>query len=227
MMRHISSSLVLVAVLAAAAPGVALAHGVVVVQPPPPVYVTPVPHRPPPRGTYARGFTPTPRTWYMGMGLVGTNIVGQSGGPEQLDSGAGLSAWLGVRLADSLGLEIGWLGSFHNPASVSTWFGAETDFLVLEGVTADARLHLAPGRPFDPYLQGGVGVYFLGSEHFGLDSVGTGFQAGGGGDIWLTPAITLGVRALYRGVAMGPPDGGDNDTFVSAVTLEGALAFHF
>jgi hypothetical protein len=196
---------------------------------------------PPPRGYYGGGghpghYAPPPArapmpnaTWYMGLGIVGTSILDQSGGPEVLDPGGGLSLWAGVHLSDALSLQIGWLGSFHNPADVDTWYGAETDFLVLEAVTADARLHLTRGGSvFDPYLMGGVGLYWLGSEHLGMDSVGTGFQAGGGFDVWVGPFVTLGVRARYHGIAMGPPDGeGDNDTFISAATVEGSIALHF
>ena len=175
------------------------------------------------------GPPPVPRsTWYLGAGLVGTEIVGQSGGPEQLEGGGGLSAWIGLHVSDVLSLELGWLGSFHNPAGVATWYGDETDFLVLEGVTADAKIHLTRGgQRFAPYLQGGVGLYFLGSEHLGMDSVGTGFQAGGGFDLWLSPAVTLGVRGRYHGISMGPPEGGERDTFISAVTIEGSVGFHF
>jgi hypothetical protein len=170
----------------------------------------------------------SPTTWYMGLGLFGTSILDQSGGPEQLESGGGISVWAGLHVNEVLSLEVGWLGSFHNPADVGTWYGAETDFLVLEGVTADARLHLTRGnRGFDPYLQGGVGLYFLGSEHFGMDSIGTGFQAGGGFDFWVGSQVTLGVRARYHGISMGPPPSGDNDTFISAATVEGSLGVHF
>jgi opacity protein-like surface antigen len=167
-------------------------------------------------------------TFYAGLGLVGTDVVHQSGGPETLDPGGGLTAWLGVHLNDRLSLEVGWMGSFHNPAEVASAWGTEPDYLVLEGVTADARLHLAPaaGR-IDPYVQGGVGVYFLGSEHLGIDSVGTGFQLGGGVDFWIAPSMTLGLRAVYHGIAMGPPDGGDSDTFINAVTFEGGVGVHF
>ena len=165
----------------------------------------------------------------MGLGVVGTSILDQTGGPEVLEPGGGVSLWAGVHLSDALSLEIGWLGSFHNPADVDTWYGPETDFLVLEGVTADARIHLTRGGSvFDPYIMGGVGLYWLGSEHLGMDSVGTGFQAGGGFDLWVSPVVTLGLRARYHGIAMGPPDGdGENDTFISAATVEGSIALHF
>jgi hypothetical protein len=168
-----------------------------------------------------------PAWWYAGVGLVGTSILDQSGGPEALHSGGGLSAWLGVNLSRAFSIELGWLGSFHNPVTYSTGYGRDTSFLVLEGVTADAKLHLTRG-PIDPYLQGGVGVYFLGDSAVGYaDSVGPGYQVGGGIDFRTGRFVTLGLRALYRGIEMGPRDGGPADTFLHAATFEGSVSFHF
>jgi hypothetical protein len=217
-MKKLASSLVLAAALAAAAP--AHAQGGYYGPPPPQQHHQPPSHQPQqPRMGHS--------TWYLGVGVVGTDIVGQSGGPEQLNPGGGLSAWLGMHVNNSLSLELGWLGSFHNPAPVGTWFEPGTDYLILEGVTADARIHLSGPGQFDPYLQAGVGLYFLGSEALGMDSIGTGFQVGGGFDVWVGPAVTLGVRARYHGISMGPPDSTERDTFLSAVTLEGSLGLHF
>ncbi len=171
---------------------------------------------------------PPPQWWYVGVGLVGTSILDQSGGPEQLQSGGGLSAWVGVNVARQLSLELGWLGSFHNPVTIDTGYGRETDWLMLEGLTADAKIHLGGPSIVDPYVQGGVGVYFLGSQHAGYaDSVGAGYQLGGGIDLRVGPVVALGVRALYRGMSMGPPEGTVDDTFIHALTLEGSVAVHF
>ena len=41
---------------------------------------------------------------YMGAGLVGTTIIGQSGGPELLEDGAGLSLFMGIRVSPQLAL---------------------------------------------------------------------------------------------------------------------------
>lgn len=168
-----------------------------------------------------------PYGWYGGIGLSGTRILDQRGGPEQLDHGGGISLFGGIRVADRLSLELGWLGSLHNPHQAYTVYGPETDFLVLEAVTADAKVHLERSGNLDPFLQGGVGFYFLGRETLGLDSVGTGFQLGGGFDYYVAPRLALGLRVLYRGIAMGPPDGGEEDVFISAVNVEGSLGIHF
>lgn len=167
--------------------------------------------------------------WYAGAGLFGTRILDQAGGSEQLQSGGGLSLWGGLHVNDVLSLEFGWMGSLHNPATVNTWYGPETDFLVLDALTADARFHLRKGEQgsVDPYVQAGLGFYALSSEHLGLDSVGSGFQLGGGFDWYAVDKLTLGLRVRYHGIAMGPPDGRENDVFISAATVEGSVAVHF
>jgi hypothetical protein len=169
-----------------------------------------------------------PHGLYVGGGLVGTRIVDQRGGDEILDHGFGFTLYTGLRLNPRLALELGWLATFHNPERVRTSFGDDVDFLVLNGFTGDAKIFLDSASPsMEPYLQGGLGLYLLDSTYFGAQSVGTGFQLGGGVDFRVAPAMSVGVRALYRGMAMGPPERVENDTFVSALTLDGNLTVHF
>ena len=170
-----------------------------------------------------------PRGLYVGGGLAGTLVLNQRGGPEYLENGVGVTLHGGLRLGRVLALELGYLGSFHNPQTVDVGFGPETDFLVLSGFTLDAKIFLnTQSQAGEPFVQFGVGGYALGSENFGTDSVGTGFQLGGGYNFWVGENLDLGVRGLYRGIAMGPPDGsGVDDTFVSALTIEGNLTIHF
>jgi hypothetical protein len=182
--------------------------------------------RPAPRPYVTSTYASDP-IWYVGVGGFGTHILSQSGGPEVLRDGGGLSIWAGVHATRALSLELGWMGSLHNPVPLGAWYGADTDYLVLSAFTADAKIHLGDRHAVDPYLEGGLGLYMLGSNHFGVDSVGTGFQAGGGIDFWLGQAVSLGVRARYHGIAMGPPNSQTNDTFISALTVEGSLTFHF
>jgi hypothetical protein len=165
---------------------------------------------------------------YLGAGLVATHILGQSGGPELLDDGSGLTLHGGLRLGHRLALELGWVATFHNPETIATSFGQDTDYLVLNGFTGDAKIYLGrPGDRIEPYVQGGVGLYLLGSTVLGAQSVGTGFQAGGGIDLRVGTHVDVGVRGLYRGIAMGPPRSDENDTFVSAVSAEANLTLRF
>lgn len=169
-----------------------------------------------------------PRGIYFGGGLTATRILGQEGGDELLEDGAGVTLYSGLRVNESLALELGWIGSLHNPARVDTAFGSDTDYLVLNGFTADAKVYVQRNATqVQPFLQGGVGVYFLDSQYFGTQSVGTGFQLGGGLDFYTRSNVMLGLRALYRGMAMGPPNESYNDTYVSAATVEGSLSFQF
>ena len=169
-----------------------------------------------------------PKGLYVGGGLVGTRILSQQGGNELLEDGAGLSLYAGLRVNRSLALEAGWVGTLHNPVAVNTSFGEDTDYLVLNGFTADAKVFLGSANPkMQPFVQGGVGLYLLDSTYFGTQSVGTGFQAGGGVEIGLGRHVDLSLRGLYRGMSMGPPNQAESDTFVSAMTLEGNLSFRF
>jgi opacity protein-like surface antigen len=191
------------------------------------------PARPRARVYGAGAFVIAPHGWYGGVGLVGTKILDQRGGPEHVEDGGGLTIWGGIRFNERLAVELGWMGSLHNPATVTNGYWAESDYLVLEAFTADAKIHLDRSGNLDPYLQGGIGVYVLGREHFGIDAIGTGFQLGGGFDYWLGDNWSLGLRVRYHGISMAPPDdcagcgsSGDN-TYISAVTAEGNLGLHF
>lgn len=169
-----------------------------------------------------------PHGWYLGAGAVATRILNQEGGNELLNHGGGVSLFAGMRLNRSLALEAGWIGTMHNPEQVSTDFGTDTDYLVLNGFTADAKIFLGTRNPrMEPYIQAGVGLYLLDSEYFGAQSTGTGFQAGGGLDFKMSRNVDLAVRGLYRGLAMGPPNTDYTDTYVSALTVEGNLSVRF
>jgi opacity protein-like surface antigen len=172
----------------------------------------------------------SPVSWYLGLGALGVNVMEQDGGPEPLENGGGGTLFLGVRLSRVFALEVSWLGSFHDPNS-NKWIAEDSEYLVLEGFTADMKLHITncAGIPmcFDPYVTGGVGLYALGFERMGADSVGGGFQVGGGFDYWLGSSVTLGLRARYHGIAMGPPESEEADLFLHAASVDGNIALHF
>jgi hypothetical protein len=208
-------------------------HGTVIIYNPAPrpVYV----YRPYHVGYYYRpGYYATssqvgyaPWTWYAGAGVLGTRVLSQSGGSEELGAGAGVSLWGGIRFNRRFGVELGWLGSFHNPTSTGT---DQANYLALEGLTADARIHLNGSGNWDPYITGGLGLYFMGREGLGPDAVGSGFQAGAGMDYWLGDFVTLGLRARFHGISMQPSESQPptaTSTFITAATVEGSIALHF
>jgi hypothetical protein len=183
-------------------------------------------------GYYAPSRSPT---WYLGAGLFGTRILKQTNTPENLNSGGGLSIYGGLHVGPTLSLEFGWMGSMHNPATVDTGTGPVKDYLVINAFTADAKIHFrnAGSGSIVPYVEGGIGLYSLGSQHLGTNSSGAGFQLGGGFDWMLGPHLSLGLRARYHGIAMTQsPDvmatsPGNGQVYISAATVEGALSLNF
>lgn len=169
-----------------------------------------------------------PWGWYVGGGLAATRVLHQQGGEELLGDGGGVTLYTGLRVHPVLALEAGWMGALHDPRSESF---AEDDALILNAFTTDARIYL-PGAveaesAFEPYLQAGLGLYLLDNSSFGEQSVGTGFQLGGGLDATLGPNFQLGARLLYRGMAMGPVEAAYTDTYVGAVSGEVNLTLRF
>lgn len=170
-----------------------------------------------------------PWGWYVGAGAVATHVLHQQGGEDLVGDGAGLTVYAGLRVHPMLALEAGWVGSLHEPRGAS--FSGD-DSLILNAFTTDARVYLPSAQRsatsgFEPYLQAGLGVYLLDNTYFGSQSVGTGFQLGGGLDANLGPNLQLGARLLYRGMAMGPADASYTDTYVGAVTGELDLTLRF
>jgi opacity protein-like surface antigen len=187
-------------------------------------------------GPYHGSYAPEPHVgifipwgWYVGAGLAATRVVHQEGGDELVGDGAGLTLYTGLRLHPVLAVEAGWMGALHDPRSDSF---AEDDALILNAFTTDARIFLPAGNgevepSFAPYLQAGLGLYLLDSSSFGEQSVGTGFQLGGGVDANLGPNFQLGGRLLYRGMAMGPVESEYTDTYVGAISGEVNLTLRF
>jgi opacity protein-like surface antigen len=168
-----------------------------------------------------------PWGWYVGAGLVATHVLHQQGGEDLLGDGGGLTLYAGLRVHPLLALEAGWVGSLHEPRGASF---SDDDALILNAFTTDARIYLPVAREtsgFEPYLQAGLGVYLLDNTYFGSQSVGTGFQLGGGLDASLGPNVLVGARLLYRGMAMGPAEASYTDTYVGAATGELDLTIRF
>src|SRR5689334_411790 len=170
---------------------------------------------------------------YFGFSGVGTAVLGQSGGAELLNKGGGgFSIWGGVRMGPVFALELDYTGSFHNPVDscAADAFGAlcSSNFLVIDMLSADAKIHIPTRTNFDPFFQAGLMLGWIGREGFASDAAGGGFDLGGGFDVWLNPWWTFGLRGLYRGMKLG--DTGTftgTDEFLSLFTGEVNLSVHF
>lgn len=174
----------------------------------------------------------SPGQFYLGVSGLGTGVLKQHGGVEYMASGGGMAVWAGLRLGAPLAIELGYTGSFHNPATacaIGPYYDiCSANYLVLDILSADAKLHLPTGNNLDPFLQGGIFMAWVGREGFAADATGAGFDLGGGVNLWFNPWWTVGVRGLYRGMKLsdyGAYTG--SDTFLSVFTGELALAVHF
>ncbi len=169
---------------------------------------------------------------YVGFSGLGTGVVSQVGGVEYMASGGGASIWGGVRVGPMVALELNYTGSLHNPTTaceVGYYYDlCSANYLVLDMLSADLKLHLPTRSNFDPFLQAGLLAGWVGREGFAPDAKGGGFDVGAGFDLWLNPWWTLGVRGLYRGMKLSDY-AGDNGTgmFLSVITGEVGLAVHF
>lgn len=155
---------------------------------------------------------------YVSLGLVGTAMIDRK---AVLGDGVGLA--LGVNLSRNVALELGVLGTGRSSSAVDP--GA--DGFLLGAVTLDAKVRILRGT-VEPYVQAGIGEYGNGVvEDMSADRValGPGFQVGGGVDIWASPYVSFGLRALYRGMSSSDIAFGDDSAH--AVTTEGSIAFHF
>jgi hypothetical protein len=169
-----------------------------------------------------------PTGLYLGASAVALAVLDESGGPDLLSSGTGLRLFGGWRLGGRLALELGWMSTFHDAGEADADFGSDAETLSLIGFTGDAKIFLGRlSERTEVFALGGVGFYLLDSEYLGARSIGSGFQAGAGVDVHLSPDVDLGGRAIYRGIALGPPDPDDDDTFASALGLELGVALRF
>ncbi len=205
----------------------------------------PYPHRhyyrraPPPQPVYRarrprRPVEPPPmheRFMYLGLGLHGTTVSGADDGlgNSVLGNGAGFDLTLGFRVSRHAALDLGWMISSHD-ASPSSGF----EHGWLNAFTFDLKLFLLPqSQRLEPYVQLGFGGYGVtGGNTFTGALGGVGVQAGGGLDVRLTDAVSIGGKALFRGAYLddSDPDFGFGPTEQASLgmfTLGADLKLHF
>ncbi len=213
-----------------------LAHAVKYTQ-----YYAPPP--PPPPGYYAPRryyYRPLPPPWirplhfvrpYFGLSGFGTIVAGQSGGVEYLRNGGGLGIFGGLDFGRVVGLEINYNASFHNPIDncgggpLYGWCGA--NYLTVETLALDIKLHIPTDTRFVPYGQAGAVLSWIGRQDSPSDATGGGFEVGGGFDIWLNRVVTLGAQALYKGLFMSDyATYTGTGTYLDMIYVGGNVQFH-
>jgi len=174
--------------------------------------------------------------WFPGTAWL--SLGGQmASAPRSADStsatsgfgaGTGFELGYGFRPVHALGFETAFGMTFHDIDHDATDLG------VLGHLTFDARIYLGrPERALHPYLLVGLGAYFTGrsdTDQSGLS--GIGLQAGGGLDYFLSRAVSIGVKATYRGAFLDDSDStfsghATESAWLSTVNLAGDLKFHF
>lgn len=163
--------------------------------------------------------------FYIGIGGVGSVVLNQ-GSKSFLSNGGGIDLTVGVRVHSVFAVELNWQPTFHNNTNIDgSVFARPIGQLGLEALTTDLKFYPADG-PVQPYFTIGGGIYFLG-ERFDIFADGPGYEVGGGIDFWLSPWISLGVKAQYRGVELIDFDSHNNNTYLSMFTAGGDLTARF
>ncbi|MGB3096249.1 MAG: porin family protein [Candidatus Deferrimicrobiaceae bacterium] len=186
-----------------------------------------VPPPPPPRGAVApppRGAPPPPPTHavYGQMYLFGHlgfyEPNDDRDGLEDYDTGGAFDIGIGSRVSPILAIE-GTIGAYGSDRG--------SDDVTVVPVTFGGRL-IIPGPFFEPYVGGGVGVYFadLDEPTSGIDDSDTTF--GGylslGMDAWLNPRMALNFEGKYH---WAEPEFDGFDVDVSGWTVSLGLRVSF
>ncbi len=172
-----------------------------------------------PRNPYARDH------FYLGAEAVFIGVAHETAQREFLRSAGGFDISVGGRVHRRLAIELNWMSTFHEDRT--TLFRGSAEALMLNAVTLDFKIFVWYRGRVQPYVAVGGGAYFLGKGYTNLDTLGPGFEAGGGIDFWLWRHLSLGVKAQYRGIGMLDYKVFHEESYISAVTLGGDLTARF
>ncbi|HEU5359856.1 MAG TPA: outer membrane beta-barrel protein [Candidatus Deferrimicrobiaceae bacterium] len=176
---------------------------------------------PPPRGAGA----PPPHAVYGQTYLFGhigifepndDEVTSTGGGLEGYDTGGSFDIGIGSRVSPNLAIE-GTFGAFAADRG--------SDEVAVVPLTIGARLIL-PAPVIEPYIGGGLGIYFASLDEPGIDDSDT--TVGGYGalglDAWLNPRTALNFEGKYHWVE---PEFGNIDVDVSGWTLSLGIRVSF
>ncbi len=156
---------------------------------------------------------------YLGLGL---GVVGIDSNQSR-DTGTGLTLGLGFR-QDQLGLELGLLAA-SQPTDARNEFGDPVQELSLGGGYVDAKLYPFKGGAIEPYIQGGIGFYQVGTET--QQELTPAIDVGAGADLRLGRSFAVGGRYMYQGFWLGDSVQTDAGTTDNTWTAMGTATIYF
>jgi len=166
------------------------------------------------------------RGFSIGLGPIGNIFLIDT--IPVLSPGIGGHVFFDYRFHDQIAFSTSFLISTQDGANVSN---NDNNILFLGMPTTSVKFYFLTDEPkFDPFVQVGIGLYFLteGSNSNNTGGVGVGSQLGLGFDYYLTEIISLGFEGIFRPTAVitdfGTPS---NSTAIFPYTLSGNIAFHF
>jgi hypothetical protein len=181
---------------------------------------------------------------YLGADAMVMAIVGQKVDDiGKMGPGGGLGLFGGFRFGPWASLELNWTFTFHDESfDGPTRTTVIIDNLQLQTLTGDFKLHIPTWGIFEPFIQAGAGIAFIGlTGDWNYDGYifnsGPTFTLGGGGEFWLGSWLSVGGRILYRGMYFGEHEyrhGSStstaknyDDDFISGLDIGGFVSFHF
>ena len=166
------------------------------------------------------------RGFALGLGPIGNIFLIDT--IPILEPGIGGELFFDYRFHEQVAFSASFLISTQNGTNVSR---NDNGILLLGMPTTGIKFYFLTDEPkFDPYVNVGLGLYFLteGSRSNNTGGVGVGSQLGLGFDYYLTEIISLGFQGTFRPIAiitdMGTPS---NSAAIFPFTLAGNVAFHF
>jgi hypothetical protein len=163
-------------------------------------------------------------------------LLKAKGAYQYLQEGGHIGTHFGWAFREVLSLELGFSGGMLREKE-GYLGGVKSPSLL--GLTLDFRFRFAEpdeGAKVVPYLQSGLGVYFLQGrlknecgeyEEESTMAFGGGFQLGGGVDIYLNRFLTLGLRVMYRPLLMSNIEcGPGSEAVCAAQDPQGRNAIH-
>ncbi len=192
------------------------------------VYAVPA-HAPRPRAAIEPLYQPAA---FFSIGIQGASVLGADNSriTAGLDTGAGFELGTGWRVSHDLSIDFNAAFTFHDALAD----GAASGGAMLGNIGVDFRYFLGDWtRALQPYIQVGLGGYFIARDNWNFDTLGgIGFQLGAGLDFYLSRSVSIGAKALYKGAYLDNSaqtwDGFATEAmWLSALSYGGDLKFHF